>query len=1007
MTAGGPEWSAHRSSDQVDFPEVKGVNTVPVLQALVARGLVAESGEKLHSLLNVALIHDSYLHEHQSELTGITPGVLESLSTLGRAFVRRTAAVSEYSRRGFDQPGPLSDYVGQVNYNLPRWSHGLKWLAISGAFGESLAKTELPPRVTATIVRQVLGVLCLVGHRNVAKGLIADLLEITATELRRQLPDAWSRLRQELGDEPEIRFTVVGPDHAAKFTAVIIDSRARRSVGHGSTKKEARRNAALGFLQTHLRTTLRVQPSRARKPSRVIEGPGTYRHREVVSDLQHLFELPQGAGALLSQALIHPSWSYENRSLVVRMNQQDNGVLGLIGSTVLDFEHAFAAAQRALVERPREFTFQTLSSDTYESAFWDANLANALLLGAGQASVGISREMAANAFQATIAAVYLGKGAPLSILDSWPSEWDHIRRLVAPDSPRPKDPTTLFQELCSAAHLDAQYTFEASGPHHAQQHRATVQLNSRVLERQIAVRGPAARGKTPAKHEVANVILDLFDRLSDPQPTARLLVAQGPGRSIASFLLAHLLAVVSSSTVSTSRWIRARLLGAHLIETPETLIKWARQADRLRGMLSAPPDVDALVRLYRSARSLSQSESDPVTQQLATTLDWLDQIDGPGQVDDSGLQTVTQLCTIYRALGLEGPGTTLKLLVDDWRLLYRDRLRVLSDLPDRAISGRERSALDCALAALLGSRESVDVRAEIGPPFELSLSAEPPGDDAALGTLCTLLSQVAPTLSLTNIDGSTIRGVLTTISAGSGDGPIAHAVVAAMHAPPMPYGGAIADLLHDLKNQLIAARNALMAEVGGRTADLERQLSASRHLDQAVALGRRLRTASSLLGSPGAEPTELGAFIRRYASARLGQLPRSVSLLVPSAGSPVTVALDEPSLTAILDNLIKNAIEAMPNGGDIHLDWIADDQAVVLEVGDNGPGLPVDVLSALNGGAPIISRKPGGNGLGLAGVRTLLRRVGGELTAVPNSSGTTLLLTIPVAPSEVNDTKDQ
>ena len=136
--------------------------------------------------------------------------------------------------------------------------------------------------------------------------------------------------------------------------------------------------------------------------------------------------------------------------------------------------------------------------------------------------------------------------------------------------------------------------------------------------------------------------------------------------------------------------------------------------------------------------------------------------------------------------------------------------------------------------------------------------------------------------------------------------------------------------------------------------------------------------------------------MRQYSMSVLSRLPETISFVLPSTnGDPVRVALDEPSLTAILDNLIKNGIEAMPSGGTIKLDWTSDSREAVIEVSDDGPGLPDAVAVALESGAVVASTKPGGNGLGLRSVKTLLRRAGGEL-AVSNKFGTTWLLSIPL-----------
>jgi signal transduction histidine kinase len=106
--------------------------------------------------------------------------------------------------------------------------------------------------------------------------------------------------------------------------------------------------------------------------------------------------------------------------------------------------------------------------------------------------------------------------------------------------------------------------------------------------------------------------------------------------------------------------------------------------------------------------------------------------------------------------------------------------------------------------------------------------------------------------------------------------------------------------------------------------------------------------------------------------------------------------MSDAAMTAALDNLIQNAVEAMPDGGRVTLDWTHDDDVAVVEVADDGPGLPDSVRSAFISGDRIGSTKVGGNGLGLLGVRSLLRRVGGDFELVRSTTGTVWHLTIPL-----------
>ena len=109
-------------------------------------------------------------------------------------------------------------------------------------------------------------------------------------------------------------------------------------------------------------------------------------------------------------------------------------------------------------------------------------------------------------------------------------------------------------------------------------------------------------------------------------------------------------------------------------------------------------------------------------------------------------------------------------------------------------------------------------------------------------------------------------------------------------------------------------------------------------------------------------------------------------------------------LDQIVFNLIANARDAMPNGGDIVLRTIAapfpvhGNTALMLEVGDTGTGMTAEVKARIF--EPFFSTKaPGrGTGLGLRTVQKIVKRAGGDI-AVESSAGAgaTFRIFLPVA----------
>jgi signal transduction histidine kinase len=73
--------------------------------------------------------------------------------------------------------------------------------------------------------------------------------------------------------------------------------------------------------------------------------------------------------------------------------------------------------------------------------------------------------------------------------------------------------------------------------------------------------------------------------------------------------------------------------------------------------------------------------------------------------------------------------------------------------------------------------------------------------------------------------------------------------------------------------------------------------------------------------------------------------------------------LDENEIRQLLLNLVRNSIEAMPNGGNLAIKTSLDNNIVTLSISDQGSGIPAHVLDKL--GTPFITTKNTGTGLGL------------------------------------------
>lgn len=101
-------------------------------------------------------------------------------------------------------------------------------------------------------------------------------------------------------------------------------------------------------------------------------------------------------------------------------------------------------------------------------------------------------------------------------------------------------------------------------------------------------------------------------------------------------------------------------------------------------------------------------------------------------------------------------------------------------------------------------------------------------------------------------------------------------------------------------------------------------------------------------------------------------------------------------IAEIIDNLLLNARNAMPNGGEIKITSELANSNILVRVIDSGDGISHEIQQRLFQ-KPVPSRSPGGGaGLGLWLSRLMLQSIGGNIEIESsNQSGTTMLVSIP------------
>jgi signal transduction histidine kinase len=112
-----------------------------------------------------------------------------------------------------------------------------------------------------------------------------------------------------------------------------------------------------------------------------------------------------------------------------------------------------------------------------------------------------------------------------------------------------------------------------------------------------------------------------------------------------------------------------------------------------------------------------------------------------------------------------------------------------------------------------------------------------------------------------------------------------------------------------------------------------------------------------------------------------------------------TVDADPEQLHQVLVNLLLNAVEAMPEGGQIHIDVARDQQfgsQCRIVIHDSGPGIDPEVFPRIF--EPFVSTKKDGTGLGLAVSRRIIDEHGGTIDAAnQEGGGASFTITLPLS----------
>ncbi|MBI2277929.1 MAG: HAMP domain-containing protein [Dechloromonas sp.] len=212
---------------------------------------------------------------------------------------------------------------------------------------------------------------------------------------------------------------------------------------------------------------------------------------------------------------------------------------------------------------------------------------------------------------------------------------------------------------------------------------------------------------------------------------------------------------------------------------------------------------------------------------------------------------------------------------------------------------------------------------------------------------------------------------------------------------------------HELKTPLTSLKEGvalLRDEVPGRLGENQREVvDILQH--NVTGLQQQIESLLSLNGAAlearqlNLEPQELGKFLAGVVQRREFHAQSRRVKVVVEAPERASANLDGEKMVVVLDNLLSNAIDFSPEGGEIRLVATRVDDSLRFECIDQGPGVaPEDrqrIFDPFVQGQREAPAQRQGSGVGLSIVRDLVRAMGGTVSLLAVENGAHFCVELP------------
>lgn len=985
--------------------------------------IVSRTGRTLApELSSSVLITAAYANETQ--VSGVRPihFWLKWLEGFGKEILELALVTELIQNRGIADSGKLSSRVAAAKTTIFRAIANDLNLAdlLQLSKGQNQANELIG--LTDIAARKLLGAICLSGDLQIVRDFISPYID-TALSPHLAKPFDSKTLLQEVSQSKKLgipKYEVLsrtGPDHDLQFSSRVLVGRLE-GVGVGRSKKQSEQEAAWQLLK-------RLNVSAAEETT----GASGYfdfskyctpnYQRTTIVSVQKRLQFEFVDQRFLSLALVHPSYVHESRGTI----QCSNRPLATLGSKVLR-----ALVMLLVIKHPERWWSRTVDNYTRGLSMIAGagflvplgrrlGLPDILLVGRGQAST-LSNSLGMEAVQACVGAMFLDVGASVrhdrlhkSFVIKELAE--HLEQLSGFDAMIDADPITILQEVAQAIGISLSYdTVSVIGPE---------QASNYVVELIISGRGESFRfrsepctNKTMAKAGASNLPLRVISGISKGLEglSAIINLQSSSEQGFARFLISRFMETLKAGPAT---WIVFSNL--HIFGANEIVLGSRDQVrctlEHLLELLAviAPGYIEELGLLIRRhavrPRPEVQEHLRRVAERVAIFLDSF------LLENASPLQNSSEFRDLLAVSALGA--------------------RIQSMIP-RELTGKElestfRTVRGWRVSYTPGFEAAASIYGDLGHLLELiavlarELNANENGEDLRLsfdrvGSFITfVLTGGKDSCQLMNERMLLINVLASPAIVRQSDQQILieyprmlddkiqfnewveHSIRAVFDSASQtdqwlrPFAAAA----HDLKNLFLAIDGQLANAILNPSRRYQYLAAAEQTLFTARASARNLSVLLQRLPIADYNRFSFSNLLKQFVADLYRRVPQGITLQAMQDASVVDIVGDEFLIHAALENLSKNAIEALGSSGVLKIEWLFDPtlNSVLVEVADNGPGIPDAVIAAFSEGRPAPSGKPQGCGWGLLSVQHIARIHGGELTVHRTNPGTVFTLILP------------